>query len=696
MKYTFYFKKTIFFLFLLSEIGICSSAFAMFRDFFTDDEIMQAVVQRHIVRGEPAAEPDSLREDIGAFQAALATQDPRVFQPVVEAILSLSMHKTITEYINCLEGSHQGVGSVTDSLRFVMTGQEQEDDIKNKRAGRIFEMLDYYTQHSPLIDVKILNLLEYFVDKVYMIHTQRYTLQDLHLTLWWCMRLLDPPTSWVLSERYMMDQSTKESVVSCSGRIASTLLEKFRKCEMEASFIEDPYFERALTSAVEFKRKHEQAYYAILQVKEASNLNAEMICRFNSATITEHYFSGNRERHSDFMERLLPFYVRDNYVDYRLFNEVVRLPVVACKFERSEEEGLAYVLSVVNEQGVSFPITSEGVTEIRPPVDSAFAGVAYSLYKRKYIEELRALQRVPEGDRDYKTLHDLENSMELYKMLEIQGMVEFSLYSKSSIKLLDGRIQNRLRENACKEARARARAKQRQENHVGATKKPVGKNAPVVQAFPRATLEGYNVAGEYRGNKDGGSTSGIAASSAAASAASSSSLQSSEVKAVSIASTSGPRESLSTPLIILGSNHYDTFEAIMNGNTVTRSKFEGLLSKLQDLPKNHSASVSSRQAQDRSSGDHFFYSVRPIGESLRLDANAANQLRQTLNLSTDIEESENEINQLLEQLGLHSHRQGILLSGIGPQDSIPLYQIRQIGEHLESAGYTMQTVGKKR
>ena len=682
-----YLKRIMLCLCLLSEIGICSSAFAMFRDFFTDDEIMEAVVQSRRDLSQSTIDSGLFDErfEAQAARIALASQDPRAFQPYVELTIKAAISKTIMGFVDS--------PSVTPGSFHLVRTDSQENDIKSTNARRVFEMLDYYTQHSPLIDVKILNLLEYFVDKVYMIHTQRYTLQDLHLTLWWCMRLLDPPTSWVLSERYMMDQSTKESVVSCSGRIASTLLEKFRKCEMEASFIEDPYFERALTSAVEFKRKHEQAYYAILQVKEASNLNAEMICRFNSATITEHYFSGNRERHSDFMERLLPFYVRDNYVDYRLFNEVVRLPVVACKFERSEEEGLAYVLSVVNEQGVSFPITSEGVTEIRPPVDSAFAGVAYSLYKRKYIEELRALQRVPEGDRDYKTLHDLENSMELYKMLEIQGMVEFSLYSKSSIKLLDGRIQNRLRENACKEARARARAKQRQENHVGATKKPVGKNAPVVQAFPKATHDqGYNVAGEYRGNKDGGSTSGIAASSAAAS----SSTQSTEVKAISKASTSAPREPLSSPLIILGSHHYDTFEAIINGQSVTRSAFAGLLLKLQGPPKNHSASVSSRQVQDRSSGDHFFYSVRPIGESLRLDANAANQLRQTLNLSTGIEESENEINQLLEQLGLHSHRQGILLSGIGPQDNISAYQIRQIKEHLELAGYTMQTVGKKR
>lgn len=120
----------------------------------------------------------------------------------------------------------------------------------------------------------------------------------------------------------------------------------------------------------------------------------------------------------------------------------------------------------------------------------------------------------------------------------------------------------------------------------------------------------------------------------------------------------------------------------MDREEVTRAEFENVLEQLQG-PIN-----------SRSRGDHTFYNVVRIEDSSRvLSREIGNLLRRTFNLSSGVEVGEEDIDGLLERLGLESRRQGITLS-VGAKEKIPDYQLQQIRDHLERAGYTLETVGK--
>lgn len=110
---------------------------------------------------------------------------------------------------------------------------------------------------------------------------------------------------------------------------------------------------------------------------------------------------------------------------------------------------------------------------------------------------------------------------------------------------------------------------------------------------------------------------------------------------------------------------------------VTRSQLEALLEELQ----------GSKHKRSNSTG-HTFYSLVPIIDNPKVDLSSF----QEYGFSISEGPREEDINALLEDLGLESQRQGITLS-VKKNQVIPEYQLRQMKEHFERAGYTLETVG---
>lgn len=125
--------------------------------------------------------------------------------------------------------------------------------------------------------------------------------------------------------------------------------------------------------------------------------------------------------------------------------------------------------------------------------------------------------------------------------------------------------------------------------------------------------------------------------------------------------------STSTHVILLGSNHWSTFESLFKENAngtfrnnvqITRRDLENLLAELDPTLKTRTTG-----------GSHGVYNINPICQSPILKD-------LFINFSNSFE------------------RQGITTQ-VGFNEHLPPYQISQIRAHLTMAGYSPQTVGKK-
>lgn len=463
---------TLFYLVFLFELILCAPCFAMFQGFFTQEEIETAGQSR--------------QPEIRRIQEALASQNPQLSQQAAE------------EIINAFILRHKNPEEAELEMK-------RNPALQNQRIRRVFEMLNHYDQNAPNRHSKarILDASEVFLaNNSFTI--EEYTLENFFLSVSWYLRLIRDSTSSSPTPGYLFDRSNQFKVdhlleyTTRAGRILDDL-----QRGKAASISGDPFFLDAicvvlgLLRDLGFYREYEGLFYPQKFTEELTylrNLGLSINTIFITLTNPELVESiGGDDRHALLIERLVPFCKRDNYVDYIMIN-ACRLKFARRKLARDEEGGLRFILDILEEQGVRFPIKSQGITEIRPPIDMWCSILARDIFREKCFQELRRLLSQPKDVRDFKVLHSLKDRMDLYEAyinqaLEegVPNLIELEVKRRRMKNAEESRIQNN-------EAQQNRRGSDTQEQ-----KKPKGKRAPVIQELPKQDRNiNYNYANKYK------------------------------------------------------------------------------------------------------------------------------------------------------------------------------------------------------
>lgn len=651
----------LFYLVLLFELILCGPCFAMFQDFFTADEIDKTARSR--IAPDAQNFDQVLAAETRRIQARLASPDRTVSQLAAERIIRVHMDVPVNEHVRNSEESEEiAIAKMLKILTNKEIGLLLVEDPQNLRIRRIFEMLNHYDRHSVSTNLRLLQDSQVFLMAA-RLTSEGYTLQNLYFSMNWHMRLL---TTTNTDEEFLHNFHASRALCVLDNLVSG---------HIKAEFFSDPYFSELLYTSIDFLGKHAQGFFEP-NVRDENKGEGFLVKRIITTLMASDVILNfnNEVEHALLIERLIPLFRINNYIDYLLINHF-RLVIAKDKLKENEEEGLRYIMSVLDEQGVNFPITSQGVTEDRPPIDPAFSALAYQIYRGKYLAELRKFESQDRTERDYRTFRALKDKMELCNMYQIQAVEEVQPVVKIFMREQEDISQNLRRREMYRDALSTVRARVKHGTPERKTFNGRRRNV-TVQVLPKSTVTGYNSAGEYLHLK----TDKVLSGGAAASAAASSSIAMSSA-AASTTRLVVERTLMLEPLILLGSNHHRVFERIMNLEmNVTRRDFENLLVQLQSY-------TNSRSSGTR----HTFYSVTPILNSPKI----SRSFREVFGLSINGNANDSEINRLLEELGLEVHRQGITLS-IGEDQIIPEYQLRQIREHLRDAGYTLETVGQDR
>ena len=396
---------------------------------------------------------------------------------------------------------------------------------QNNRLRRIFQMLNYY----PNLREDLLQYSAFFL-AVNCLTIEKYDLNNLAFSINWYMKLLSQPNSL--------------------SRISEEMEEALRISHMRQSFIflldllgekerMLPDFPKTTYVVIDFLSKYGESS----QGKEKAIIRA-LMCEHVGPRC------GGPVAHAQLIVELTPLYRRDNYMDYILINSF-RGIIAKDNLEQDEEAGYAYMQEILDEEGISFLITSHGLTENRPPLDPKFAQSVYQYYRKKYREELqRLVEQLPE-DRDYRKLHKLEYSMECYEAYFNQALGEVL----PALRRYD-RMQREVRqsqEHVRNLQRMIAEAQQRRQARPAPRVESKRKRGPIVQEFPKQGAVTYNLAGDYK-------QKGSASSAAITRDAGSSSSARVVVNTSEVSTSAAAVVALQEPLILLNSHHYRDFK----------------------------------------------------------------------------------------------------------------------------------------